>query len=308
MTFTEFISHNLRSGDKARLVLSTCSDETKEVIAFFKGFRIIFGQNISDVNNLYPVFCKMTKNGKISRQHTDEYTGLYNIVSIENLNEKPLLAISEIRGLMNASAVTADGCKKLVINILKELNDLFPGKWLGLYDNSFNAAFWEEHSGIASGINARPLRIRYTTDEGKDAFELEVDCDTYEETVLSTKDKLEYRPLDLLYSVVHAITIPFNVIVPFYDDDDNKDFINLVGLGHKRIPRATDKQPVLLQMYLLEEARYNLWWYQLTPRQQTKVFDGEVEPDMVRAKWGEISTAEKGYFYQSWMEKHPHHN
>lgn len=304
MTINNFLAYNLRVGDKVRLTLSIKDGITKEIVAFFQGFRILFGQHIGSADNLYPVFCKVAKNGKMSRYHTDEYTGLNEILSIENLNDSSYVELDKFQGLLNASHVTEEYCEKLVINILKELDSLFPGKWLCLYDNPFNAAFWEEHAGIATGINARPFRIRYAKDNDKDTFVLDVDCDTYTQTVLGSENNLEYRPLHMLNSVISAITFPtenFGFNIDGNDENRRSKYIDLVSLGHDGIPIVTNEQPVLLHMGLIEAARINLWWrHALTTEQRIGLFKEKLTFEDAQKRWDSLPLYQKSYYYNSW--------
>lgn len=313
MTLLEFLSHNLRFGDKVELTIKYYDRSQKTITAFFHGFRILDGRHISIGNNLYPMFKKMNKNGKMSREYTDEYTSLETIKSITKLTEDATHFMpEELPSIQKCTYIKNHLAKKQITAICKELATLFPDKWIPLPSSGeLDCALWDEHGGIALATGMNILRIRYGKEGEKEGYLVCAAPDYAEPNIYpSWRHDLEYSPLALLRVLVQDIALEGELPETAGEEGD---CINFSALPWRTFPLAGPGCPVLKNMGLLELLRYNLWWKSLSPQEKEAVFAFEKSsedanaflsefPDCTFADycdnlWLESNSSSKRYFF-----------
>lgn len=130
MTLIEFLSLGLIPGKKYTVILKEkWAEEPVEQELYFKGFRFFYGRKTGDETQIIPIFNETTKSGRMSPKHYNGIaTWVEHIIDVKGTSPTQTYLYDDLLGLDRAISRIGLNVKRQTINLLQEMNELFPGK------------------------------------------------------------------------------------------------------------------------------------------------------------------------------------
>lgn len=296
MSPLEFFASNLNRRQKVKLIWRhPSSDNVKEVICFFKGYRNYCEKRVVDnADDIIPVFCECTKNGKMSNRELRDYIKLEDIANIEILGPFSNIPTPQVPNWNNAVNVINKVARQQILAILKDMDSLFPGMSVPLSkdgDPRLVLSVAESHGGV--DIEYPGVVLSLSCKDGHIVYEIDQDVETFK----GTSGVFVPNFAEVLDALVNSILDP-----PAGDEDDEipgQDCIRLHDYTWETLPLADkDKQPTLFELGLLEQLRVNLWWESLSEKDKTDLMNGKFKQkveDYYQANYLDKGTPDTSY-------------
>lgn len=305
MKAIEFLSLNLRAGDKVTLTYrKSAAREPDTVVCFFDGYENILGHITPDPEWIMPVFRECSKNGKMLSKRLAPYPYFSDIIAVEHVTNPghPVREVIDPAGsesLFNAVRNITRRAEAQARELLREMDLLFPGKKVYLV------------SGFRPAVTGGwILAVRY--DNGNLVADIYNDIETVKDVSEQQADITDW-PM-LLHCLHHSVENAPDVFET-EDAEDIPDFFLCDGSGgvltHADIPDTQRDDFTLLDAaYVTDMLKARLWLDSLGDDRLPELFPVQYDawkktggmvsfPVWLRATW---RTLPRNYRYRQYTE------
>jgi len=146
----EFISQNIKNGQKVTIIVQYGEEDPRRITCFFKGYRVCAGSRVAlSLRELVPVFCKVAKNGNMSHVEIDDAPQFQHLLQVVKEEHVPsTVSAPEMDAFINAMYFADSGAMRNIRDVMEELDALFPGAVIPFRPTETPAGVCESHGGI----------------------------------------------------------------------------------------------------------------------------------------------------------------
>lgn len=311
MTLIEFLSLGLEAGQRVILTVNDFSSNTHSVDCHFNGYRIFAGKTRAySPKDIVPVFHFTSKNGKMLNKRIHEFTMLENILQVDTSSRsfKDYNLPEDLKSLMKADENISTTCSNILMNVLKEMSILFPGKKVHFDLESDRVGVVAYFMHFQEVMDVRALCYR----DGHIRYDL-----TGEN---GSEDGLEDGEVDNFSIPYLLVTLLKNIRTPYVPERCEDNFFDPARQTWRDIPDTdSESTPYLHMVEALGELKADSWYASLSNEEKEKFFEEyrtqyesnkEEHPEntqpfwwFINVKWNTLETRWKLFHLNRWIRK-----